>query len=85
MQWMITFSKPDTILANTHSTTVNTAAVNSEKKNRYMLPHKEVFRVTPLNGWAHGENIGFDNFKSLIPRKYYDSVDEQLIKIHEES
>lgn len=55
------------------------------KKNRYMLPRKEVFRVTPLNGWAHGENIGFDYFKSLIPREYYDSVDEQLIKIYEES
>ena len=57
----------------------------NEFKEKYLLPRKDAFDVTPLNDSVHGENGGFDYFKRQVSKDYYDSFDEHLAKVHEES
>lgn len=57
----------------------------SEFKEVYLLPRKKAFGVTPLNVSIHGENGGFDYIKRQVPKDYYNSYDEYLAKVHEES
>lgn len=57
----------------------------SEFKEVYLLPRKKAFGVTPLNASIHGGNSGFDYFKRQVSKDYYNSYDEYLAKVHEES
>lgn len=54
-------------------------------KEVYLLPRKDAFDVTPLNDSIYGENGGFDYFKRQVSKDYYNSADEYLAKVHEES